>query len=237
MIENLPNYISIVFGLTTLVTFLLFFHVLKKSNAGSKAPLIGIVMIIWLAFQMGMSSSLYYLNTAGDMPPKFTVLGFIPAFIGMILLFNTKKGQLFIDSLSMAKLTMISIVRIPVEVVLFWLFIHDTIPELLTFEGTNFDIFAGITAPIIYYAGFIKGKLTTKTILAWNIISLLLLLNIVITATLSFPTAFQYLSLDKPNLGILYFPFFWLPSFIVPIVFFSHVVSIRQLVRKISISG
>jgi hypothetical protein len=189
-------------------------------------------MTVWLAFQMVLSSSLYYLNTVGDTPPKFPLLGFFPLFLFMIILFNTKKGKLFIDSLPIDKLTMISIIRIPVEMVLFWLFIHNAIPELLTFEGTNFDILAGITAPIIYYFGFIKGKISDKTILAWNIISLALLLNIVITATLSFPTIFQVFSIDQPNLGILYFPFFWLPSFIVPIVFFTHFVSIRQLILK-----
>lgn len=232
MIENLPNYISIVFGITTIVTFILFFNTIRKSNIHDKSSLIGIIMVIWLIFQMAMSSNLYYLNTIKDIPPKFTLLGFLPPFIVMIFLFNTKKGKLFIDSLPMDKLTIISIIRIPIEIVIYWLFIYKTLPELLTFEGRNYDILAGLTSPFIYYFGFIKQKLNTKIILIWNVISLGLLLNIVIMAFLSFPTVFQYFSIDQPNIAFLYFPFFWLPSFIVPIVFFSHFVSIRQLTKK-----
>ena len=82
------------------------------------------------------------------------------------------------------------------------------------------------------YEGFIKEKLGTKVILAWNVISLILLFQIVISATFSFPTIVQQFAFEQPNTGILYFPFFWLPSFIVPIVFFAHFVSIRQLLKK-----
>ncbi|TAH22438.1 MAG: hypothetical protein EAZ08_00730 [Cytophagales bacterium] len=41
----------------------------------------------------------------------------------------------------------LNIVRIPVEIILFWLFVNKAIPELMTFEGRNLDIIAGITAP------------------------------------------------------------------------------------------
>jgi len=232
MIENLPNYISIVFVLTTLATFVLFYRLVKGSSLGQKVTIISLGMIIWLTVQMLLSINLYYLDTVGDIPPKFPFLGFIPPFVLMFILFNTKKGKAFIDSLSLARLTSISTIRIPVEIVLFWLFVNDTVPELLTFEGANFDILSGISAPFIVYFGFVKQKLSNKVILGWNILCLLLLVIIVVMAVLSFPTVFQQLSFDQPNVGILYFPFFWLPSFIVPIVFFTHFASIRQLMKK-----
>lgn len=232
MIESLPNYIPIVFGLTTLATLILFYIAIKKSVLGNKANSIGFGMILWLIFQMVLSLNLFYIETVGDIPPKFAIVGFLPAFILMIILFNTTKGKIFIDSLSLRNLTFLSIIRIPVEIVLWWLFLNHAIPEILTFEGRNFDMLAGITAPVITYFGFIKGKVNNKLLLGWNVISLLLLLNIVINAMFSFPTVFQQFALDQPNVGILYFPFFWLPSFIVPVIFFTHFVSIRQLIHK-----
>ncbi|HVF96549.1 MAG TPA: hypothetical protein VM871_04480, partial [Flavisolibacter sp.] len=36
---------------------------------------------------------------------------------------------------------------------------------------------------------------------------------------------------DQPNIAVLYFPFIWLPSFIVPVVLLSHLVCIRQLLK------
>ena len=235
MIESLPNYIAIVFGLTTLATLLLFYMAIKKSTVGHKASWIGLGMVAWLILQMALSINLYYLNTIGDVPPKFPLLSFMPTFVLIIVLFNTKKGKAFIDSLPLSQLTFLSIIRIPVEIVLWWLFIHNTIPELMTFEGRNYDILAGITAPFIAYFGYIKGKLNNRILLWWNIVSLLLLINIVVNALLSFPTVIQQQAFDQPNVGLLYFPFIWLPAFVVPVVFFTHFVSIRQLINRNSI--
>jgi len=101
----------------------------------------------------------------------------------------------------------------------------------MTFEGRNFDILSGLTAPFIYYFGFVKKSLNKKIILVWNFICLALLINIVATAILSAPFTFQKLAFDQPNVAVLYFPFVWLPCCIVPLVFFSHVASIRQLYK------
>ena len=102
----------------------------------------------------------------------------------------------------------------------------------MTFEGRNFDIIAGITAPLIAYFGFTIEKLSRQIILVWNFICLGLLINIVATALLSAPSPLQKLAFDQPNIAILNFPFSWLPTFIVPVVLFGHLVSIRQLTRR-----
>ena len=125
-----------------------------------------------------------------------------------------------------------NIIRIPIEIILYWLFLYKTIPELMTFEGRNFDIIAGISAPYIVYFGFKKTKLSKKAILAWNIICLGLLLKIIANALLAAPSPIQKFAFDQPNIAILYFPFSWLPTFIVPIVLFGHLVSIRQLIKN-----
>jgi len=66
----------------------------------------------------------------------------------------------------------------------------------------------------------------------WNVMALALLLNIVINALLSAPFPFQQFAFDQPNIAILYFPFVWLPSFIVVTVLFSHLVSLRKLIKN-----
>lgn len=229
MLEDLPNYITITFYLITLVTFVLFYLTIKKSVYSHKAIVISIGLILWLVIQMIMSIKMVYVNTIGNTPPLFPILGIIPMILLMIVLYNNKKGQQFIDSLPLARLTFLSTIRVPVEIVLWWLFLQHTLPEMATFEGRNLDIIAGITAPFIAYFGYLKGKLNNKILLLWNILGVLLLLNIVVIALFSFPTAFQHLNFEQPNIAMLYFPFIWLPSFIVPVVFFSHFVSIRRL--------
>jgi len=223
--ENIPFYVFLVFGLTTIGGAFLFY----KATNHSKTFLI--IALCWVAFQSVLSLSGFYLVT-DTFPPRFPLL-VMPTVIFMLILFCTDKGRAFIDSLNIKHLTLFSIIRIPVEMVLFWLFAYKAIPEIMTFEGRNFDILSGISAPMVYYFTFINQKLNRKWLLAWNFICLGLLLNVVVNALLSVPGALQQFAFDQPNVAILYFPFALLPAFLVPLVLFSHLASISQiLIRK-----
>ncbi|WP_242927610.1 hypothetical protein [Pontibacter vulgaris] len=234
MIENLPKYISLTFGLTTVAMLLLFIWTIRKSvfeQTRKKSTPIFIGLIIWLTIQAVLTlKNIYNLDT-DSFPPKILLTGVLPTILTIILLFATSKGRQFIDSLPLKNLTYLNIVRIPVEIVLFWLFLNKAVPEIMTFSGRNFDILAGISAPIIAYFGLTKSKLNKQTILIWNFICLGLLINIVVNALFSTPTPFQKFAFDQPNIAILYFPFSWLPTFIVPIVLLGHLTSIRQLLK------
>lgn len=235
MMDDLPIYVSLIFVITTLITLGLFYWVIKNSSDAifrKKSILIIAILIVWLILQAFLGLYEVYSQNTDALPPKIFIWGLLPNIIVYILLFSTQKGKKFIDSLSLKKLTYINIVRIPVEFVLLWLFMNRIIPEIMTFEGWNFDILAGLTAPFIIYYGFTRQLLSKKVILLWNIIGLGLLLNIVGIALLSAPFPLQRLAFEQPNIGILYFPFNWLPSFIVPIVIFGHLASIRQLTKK-----
>lgn len=124
---------------------------------------------------------------------------------------------------------MLHTVRVAVELVLFGLFTQQAVPELMTFAGRNFDILAGLTAPLVFYLGFVKKTLNRKIILIWNFICLGLLLNIVIHAILATPTPLQQFAFDQPNVAVFYFPFVWLPAGVVPLVLLAHLAVIHQL--------
>lgn len=235
MIDNLPTYISLTFGLTTFATLQLFIWTIRNSNSEQtqkKATPIFIGLTIWLIIQAVLTFKNIYNSDTNSFPPKIMLIGILPTILTIILLFATSKGRQFIDSLPLKNLTYLNIVRIPVEIVLFWLFLNKAIPELMTFEGRNFDILAGITAPIVAYFGLTKTKLNRQTILIWNFICLGLLINIVVNALFSAPSPIQKFAFDQPNIAFLNFPFSWLPTFIVPIVLFGHLTSIRQLIRQ-----
>ena len=235
MLDHLPIYISLCFGLTTLASLLLFSWVISNAQAEKtrKATvLIVTCLVIWLVIQAVLSLLKFYKADSGSFPPKIMLAGILPPLLTIVLLFSTIKGRRFIDSLPLQKLTYLHIVRIPVEIVLYWLYLHKAVPELMTFEGRNFDILAGITAPILAYFGLTKAKWNHRIILVWNFICLGLLINIVVNALLSARTPIQQFAFDQPNIAIEYFPFSWLPTFIVPVVLFGHLVSIRQLWKQ-----
>ncbi len=226
MLENLAPYILIVFIITTCISVFLFY----KASHSSKRVLS--LIIVWGSIQAILGYSSFYLDTS--LPPRLSLV-IIPPLLLVFLLFFIKKGKAFISQLDIKMLTLLHIIRIPIELVLYWLFLHKSIPELMTFSGRNFDILAGITAPFVYYFGYIHKIASPKFLLGWNLVSLSLLLFIIINAILSFPFPFQQFAFDQPNVALLYFPFVWLASVVVPIVLFSHLVSIQYLSKQLKI--
>jgi hypothetical protein len=220
--DNLPAYIGFLFILATIFSVGLF---LKAASWNRPAF---ITLTAWIAIQVAVSCSGFYTNVAG-IPPRFAI-AVVPPLLGILFLFAIPKGRHFLDTLDLSALTLLHTVRIPVEIVLLSLFVQRTIPQEMTFEGRNFDILSGITAPLMYYLS--RRHYNTKLLLLWNIVCVCLLLNVVITAVLAAPFTFQQIAFRQPNIAVLYFPFALLPSVIVPLVLLSHLAAIRQLLRK-----
>lgn len=223
MLTNLPDSIIVIFLLTVILAFLLFINAVRNKATAA------VVLIIWLAATGILSFKKVFQDTS-TIPPRLMIV-IAPAILFIILLLITQSGRRFTDSIDLKKLTLVHIVRVPVEITLFMLSTHKLIPELMTFAGRNFDILSGISAPIVYFVCFKDSRLNRKLLLIWNFVCLGLLLNIVINALLSAPFPFQQFAFDQPNVVILYFPFTWLPCFIVMIVLYSHLAAIRQLIR------
>lgn len=235
MLYNLPDYIAYIFVFAALATLLLFTLAVRNSTyqkTSAQSTTIFFILCGWLFIQTLFTLSDTYSTDLDTSPPNLVLLGIVPTLVTIAAIFRIKKGRHFIDSISLKELTYLHTVRIPVELVLYWLYQHHTLPKLMTFEGRNFDIIAGITAPFIAYYGITKGKLNNKLVLLWNFIGIVLLLNIVINAVLSAPFPMQQFAFDQPNVAVLYFPFSWLPTFIVPIVLFSHLLVIRRLLHE-----
>lgn len=235
MLEYLPVYLPIFFSLTTILTLILFHWTISGSSASiqGKAGLITTLLSLWLVLQASLAINELYSADTNSIPPKIMLLGILPMLLVILFLFISRKGRIFIDSLPLERVTHLNIIRIPVEIVLYLLFLNKVVPEMMTFEGRNFDILAGITAPLIAIYGIKKGILGSRIILTWNFICLALLINIIIIALFSSITPFQKFAFEQPNIALPNFPFVWLPTFIVPIVLFGHLVSIRQLLIKI----
>jgi hypothetical protein len=221
--DHLPMYISLLFGLTVIAAVIWFY-------LASKSKTFLIVAICWTLVQSGLGLSGIYQDTE-SMPPKLMLFGIFPTLVCIAAIILTSRGRRFIDSINLQTLTYFHSIRIPVELVLVLLFQQGVVSVYMTFEGTNFDLFSGITAPVIGYLAFRTLKQNNKLLLWWNIICLLLLLNVVVTAIVAFPSPFQKLAFDQPNLAVLYFPFNLLPTVVVPVVLFGHVVAIRRLTK------
>lgn len=222
--NHLPFYIPAVFILTTLLTIYLFY------KASGKNMKLLIVIVSWMTFQSALAATGFFSFT-NAVPPRLLLLLVLP-LVSIAVIFSTEKGKFFLGSFDVKLLAILHTVRISIEVVLFWLFLNKTIPQLMTFEGRNFDLISGITAPLIYYFGFVKRTISIKAMIAWNFVCLAILMFTVTNAVLSAPTPLQKFAFDQPTIAVLYFPFVWLPGVVVPLAIFSHLISIRFLIKE-----
>jgi hypothetical protein len=224
MIHGIPLYIGFLFILTTGITA----GFLVRAFHGS--TMVSVLITLWLVIQSILAMNGFYLKE-NSIPPRLAA-AVIPPLLIILYFLASRTGRKTINKVNVPILTLMHVIRIPVEICLYLLFIHKAVPGLMTFEGRNFDIFSGITAPLAWYFGYRKPVLPRIILVAWNLICLGLVLNVVIQGILSAPTVFQKLAFDQPNIAVLYFPFQWLPAFVVPAVIFSHLICLRDLFVK-----
>lgn len=211
---------DIIFIFITLITGLLLYYACNKSKW------VLIICLLWLLIQGLIASSGFYHQTK-TIPPRFLLM-VLPPILTILTLFYSNKAKQFLLEIDLKYLYAIHIIRIPVELVLYLLFIQKQVPEIMTFSGWNYDILSGISAIFVCYFGIIKKKIKVSYLLIWNFICLGFLINIVTIAVLSAPFPFQRLAFDQPNIAVLDFPINFLPAFVVPIVLFAHVVAIKR---------
>jgi hypothetical protein len=183
--------------------------------------LLGIVA--WTLFISVVSATGFFQDFSSFPPRIMIVLGFPLAAVILITFSGTMKELL--PHVSARAITRLQFFRVFVEILLWMLFIQHILPVQMTFEGRNFDVLAGITAPIIGHY-FSHNK---KVRLIWNLVSLGLLINIITIAILSLPTPFRVFMNEPANTIVGDFPFIWLPGLLVPLAYSLHFLSLRQL--------
>jgi hypothetical protein len=122
--------------------------------------------------------------------------------------------------------------RIGVELFLHRLWIDGLVPKMLTFDGANVDIYIGASAALIAWLST-KGRWGMGLALAWNVLGLLALTNVVIRAVLTSPGPLNLIHAEVPNRMFSMFPFLLIPGFFVPLAVVLHLLAIRALSSRL----
>jgi hypothetical protein len=224
-----PIYVTVLFIATTFLALGLLYRAFAKISTPVAQTILW-VSLAWLGLQGSIMATGFYLKT-DTLPPRFA-LAIVPTLIAITYFLTNKASASLTNQLSLKDLTLIHICRIPVEIGLLWLYQSHQIPKEMTFEGYNFDVFSGLSALPMALFAFQNNETKRTLLLFWNIVCLALVCNIVAIAILSISTPIQMFGFDQPNVGVLKFPFGWLPAFIVPVVLFSHLVAIKRLLKQ-----
>lgn len=189
-----------------------------------------VVIVFWSL----LITVLSYRNFFADfskLPPRPVLAMFIPLPIILFIAFS-KTGTKLLQSVPAQWLVLVQAFRILVEILIWFAFLANKLPVQMSFEGRNFDVLSGMLALPVGYFLFMKSTNASKLIIAFNITGILLLLNILIVAALSFPTPFRYFINEPSNALIAQFPLILLPTVLVPVAYSFHIFSLRQLQVK-----
>ena len=141
MLPTVPALLSLAFVLTTALAV----GLLYRATRCAGRPLL--LVQGWLLAQGALGLSGFYTVTAG-WPPRLALLLLPP--LGLLLgLLGTAGGRRYLNGLCLPALTLLHVVRLPVELVLDGLWVHRAVPRLMTFEGHNWDILTGLSAPVV----------------------------------------------------------------------------------------
>ena len=230
--DNIPSYVPGTFIAIVVAVLAFIVYAISQAAPGKKnlIPSISVtVLLAWIFLLSILTFNDFFLNYT----PPFRLLLFLGVpILFMTTLFCIPKTRLFLEHMPLTTLHYIHIVRVPVEMVLWWLSVWLLIPKELTFEGANLDIISGISAP--FAAVFMVGGRSVNRVGAviWNMLSLGLLINVVIRAIRLTPYFFTPEASEIGNTGVFYFPYILLPTFVVPVVLLAHLVSLYQLILK-----
>ncbi len=189
---------------------------------------LGLLMFMGIT---GILAATGVLLNFSQIPPPFGVTMAITFGLTIFLFGFSKWGARLANGLSFQVLMGFQSFRIVVELFLFQLFKADIIPVQMTFAGLNWDILTGIVA-LIYLLAQTHIKIPKWALIAFNIFGLALVINIVIVAFLSAPFPIRVFMNEPANTIVGYFPFIWLPTFLVPLAIGGHILAFRKLFPK-----
>lgn len=238
MKANLLLIAQIGFIFLTLVYLWLLMSELKKGisrsswDAVRKKKFISVILtttILWMVCVSVWSIS-GIMADFSKFPFNFMPVIAIPLIIVVLILFSQRLSEI-LQNIPVANLIRLQSFRFFVELLLWALFVAGIVPEQMTFEGMNFDVLTGITAPLIAWL-VSKNKISRPALIVWNLAGMLLLINIVTVAILSTPSPLRFFMNEPANTIVAHFPVSWLPGFLVPLAYTLHFLSLKQLLSK-----
>ena len=217
-----PAYLSLGFTALTLLVAVLFYLTIGRSRV------VLLVIFVWLVLQAGLARSGFY-RAYSALPPRL-FYSVVPLFLAGFLVGFGPRAKQWRVAINLEYLHYLHAVRIFVEVIfLHGLYESGLIAKAITYEGTNFDVYVGLTAPLIGYLVFRRLALPHWVALVWNAVGFAVLTSVFVQATLSAPSPLQQMGFDQPTVAIFYFPFIWLPTFVAPVMIWAHLLALDRL--------
>jgi hypothetical protein len=189
-----------------------------------------LALSLWAGLLLVLSYKDFFADFS-KLPPRPALAILIPLPFVLMIAFS-RKGTELLKSIPAHWLVYMQSFRVIVELLLLSAFMTGKLPVQMTFEGRNFDVITGLLALPVGYLLAKRKPYVRRGAVAFNIIGLLLLLNILVVAVLSMPTPIRHFMNEPANILVAQFPFILLPGVLVPIAYALHIFSLRQLISE-----
>lgn len=235
METNLFAFIQTGFTLLTFISLFILYRMIRNAvhktdfaTNKKRRILTGFILALlsWALLVSGLSLS-GILSDFSSFPPKMIIVLIVP-LVTIVWAIRTKTFGEILIHIPADHIVKLQVFRVFVEVLLWLLVVANLLPAQMSFEGWNFDVLSGLTAPLIAYL-LARNKISSKWLVVWNLVCLGLLINIVTIALLSMPTPFRFFMNEPANTIVAVFPIVLLPAFLVPLAYSLHLISLRQL--------
>jgi len=187
-------------------------------------------LLVWLTYA-GLLGYVGVLRNVTAHPPGIVflvvpVLLFLLAFLALVVLSaaSVRVALAFPLWILLAAQSF----RIFVELFLHQLSSDGLVPKILTFEGANVDIYVAASAALIAWLST-RGRWGLRIALAWNVLGLLALANVVTRAVLTAPGPLNLIHTEVPNRLMGTFPFLFIPGLFVPLAVVLHLLALRAI--------
>lgn len=193
--------------------------------------------VVAAGFVIGWLIYLTVLSISGvlrdlNLPPKFPLLIFLPLLIGFTMFYRRSKNSRVIKAIPKVWPVYFQSFRIVVELILLYTFYAGIIPQNATFEGLNFDVLMGVSAPLVAY--FLVGQNKSKILqFVWNVLGILMVMFVgFIIATSMYKPDIWDSEVPLVSMTFIEMPYLLLAGFLAPLGIFMHVVSLIHLRQR-----
>jgi len=207
----------------------------SKKTRLKRLGLVSGITLLWLIYTYVITNNGVLSDTS--LPPRMPIFLLVPLFLFTGIFLWVKRKSPVLHSIPRHIPIAYQSFRAIIEVLFYFTFLPGIFPIEVTFEGYNYDILLGLSAPFIAYYAY-KKENSERLLILWNIAGIL----IVGIAAFIFITSFYFPSIWGASSSMitsdfLQFPFILLPAFFMPSAIFVHILSIVQLTKRIKVKN
>ena len=185
-------------------------------------------LTVWAFFATAVGAAgTRILRDSRALPPLLV----LPAVALVVLLARSRVGARLASAIPAYVLIGLASYRLGVEVFLHQLSRAGVVPRMLTYEGANFDLIIGLSAPVVAWLLY-TGRIGPRLAIGWSVFGMAMLLNVVVRSILTAPGPLHLLTSEVENRAVTTFPYTYIPGLLAPLAMALHVLSIRALRRR-----